>query len=111
MSNTKHTPGPWRIEEDAQGPCMIMHPTKKGVAIASLTEVFRPSEGFVEIESPGAPERTANAKLIAVAPELLEALKELLSIYRDTVGLVGTEQNSTTVKAHNAIAKAEGATN
>jgi hypothetical protein len=55
-----------------------MHPMRKGVAIASLTSLFIPTDGFVEIEEPGAPERTANARLIAAAPELLYALSQLL---------------------------------
>lgn len=68
-----HTPGPWRLVDDAQGPCMVMHPTADGVAIASLADAFHPLKGFVQIGSPGAPERTANARLIAAAPDLLAA--------------------------------------
>lgn len=72
---TAHTPGPWRFVHDAQGPCMVMHPTLHGVAIANLSDSFHPSNGFVDIKTPGAPERSANARLIAAAPELLAALK------------------------------------
>jgi hypothetical protein len=72
-----HTPGPWRLVDDAQGPFMVMHPTRDGVAIANLGgDAYVPANGYVEIGGPGAPERTANARLIAPAPELLSALAE-----------------------------------
>lgn len=76
-NSAKHTPGPWRLVEDAQGPCMAMHPTLDGVAVASFTDTFTPANGFVEIEAPGAPERSANARLIAAAPDLLAMLQQI----------------------------------
>jgi hypothetical protein len=79
-TETKHTPAPWRLVNDAQGPCMIMHPTKEGVAIASLTNTFLPVNGFVEIEAVGAPERTANAKLIAASPVMLQEMLRYLPV-------------------------------
>lgn len=87
----KHTPGPWRLENDAQGPCIVLHPTKHGVAIAALTSAFSPANGFHDpvTDTPEAcneayggvtyrSERVANARLIAAAPDLLEAAKEVL---------------------------------
>lgn len=68
----KHTPGPWRLVNDAQGPCMVMHPTLAGVAIANLGVCFNPVNGYHEDASA---ERSANARLIAAAPDLLAALK------------------------------------
>lgn len=72
MNPTKHTPGPWRLVEDAQGPCMVMHPSNL-TAIASLTDAHKPVHGFHEVEN-WPHERNANARLIAAAPELLAAL-------------------------------------
>lgn len=86
-----HTPGPWRLVGDAQGPMMVMHPTRPGVAIASLTNSFSPAEGFhddwycwrddgtLDIERTHAriAERNANVRLIAAAPDLLATLQEV----------------------------------
>ncbi len=93
----KHTPGPWKLVEDAQGPMMVMHPTKHGKAIASLTDVFKPLNGF--IYDPPYNERTANACLIAAAPDLLETLQRVLSF-------ICCEDRHAQAKA--AIAKATG---
>lgn len=67
----QHTPGPWRTVDDAQGPCMVLHPTLPGVAIANLGVCFNPTNGFHEGEMR---ERNANARLIAAAPQQHDAL-------------------------------------
>ena len=79
-----HTAGPWRLGNDAQGPCMIMHPTKAGVAIASLTAKGMPKNGFVDSqEGEGAEgalaERNANAQLLVASPELFEAAQAVIA--------------------------------
>lgn len=60
MSNTKHTPGEWRVEKQN-----YHHVTNGLVTIADV--------------SPHNKEGEVNAKLIAAAPELLEALRQLSS--------------------------------
>lgn len=66
-TDEKHTPGPWRLMTVP----MVMHPTRDGVAIANLCVEFVPSEGY---HNENRQEAMANARLIAAAPDLLEAL-------------------------------------
>ena len=100
--NTKHTPGPWVLfksrkiiqvdigyEANGTRPCVIGWP------------------GFDSNDLPFA-QNEANARLIAAAPDLLEALQELLVLYRHDTALQNGD-NVVTVKAHNAIARATGA--
>ena len=73
-----HTAGPWRLGKDAQGPCMIMHPEKAGVAIASLTAKGMPKNGFLDSQQgeeaeAALAERSANARLLVASPELFHA--------------------------------------
>lgn len=58
MSTTTHTPGPWRVSKHASG--LLKIETKDRVIC----------DGFAR--------EAANAALIAAAPELLEALKNIL---------------------------------
>ena len=85
---TKHTPGPWRQE----GTSIVTDE----VCIAVIEE----DGGY---EAP--PEqRRANTLLLVAAPELLEALKEMLETpFRNT-----SEQAATFGKARAIVAKAEG---
>lgn len=111
MSDTQHTPGPWEeVPQQGSGP-MIVHRRKTG-------DQMRPTGlrliGTVLQRGDSLPEDEANARLIAAAPELLEALIAVTpshrasgcwcGIGRDIEGS-GHEQGCT--KARAAIAKAE----
>lgn len=82
----RHTPGPWRVVGgdvwDAHGEVM-----RRGSSV---------SEGSVNAR--------ANAHLIAAAPDLLDALKELEATFRGTSDIARLVQRITRA----AIAKAEG---
>lgn len=68
----KHTPGPWRSLNN----CVVTHSEHFGIAIVDPT----PDEDFWCGDSEpvnNQEEYEANARLIAAAPELLEALVEL----------------------------------
>lgn len=87
----KYTPGPWEVERvnDQTGFKSIGIKSESGVFVANI--VFQPTDN-----------ETANARLIAAAPELLEALRAVLTIpfmWDDAVEIL--------VKT--ALAKAEGA--
>jgi hypothetical protein len=91
MSNTKHTPGPWMVDR----PGTLFH-------IRTMDEI----NGTVATCDPcdfATQEQLANARLIAAAPELLEALRELVeSVAISDPGVYDLDA------ARAAIAKATG---
>lgn len=100
-----HTPGPWSIN----GPYHIQADTEPSALPKVLAHII---QGYgVSLE-----EKIANARLIAAAPELLEALRELVIELLDTTvndrgELVINDQgtfNLYVTQARAAIAKARG---
>ena len=114
QTQTKHTPGPWLWADGHETSIAIyaVHPIHPGTITRShepIAEIPRP-----DVDGRGWSEANANAALIAAAPELLEALREMLAIslrvddlaWADAVGKgkgIGPCD-----KARQAIAKAEG---
>lgn len=90
---TQHTAAPWLITRVSGNPSIIHFPPNKSpVAIASVFERTQPEA------------TDANARLIAAAPELLEACRVTLA----NLELIGTHPNTLPMKAlKSAIAKAE----
>ena len=97
-----HTPGPWTARRMHTGGFDIMDPRNRDVVTVY--------GGGVETES-----REANARLIAAAPDLLEALRQLLSnaeiarhhLRNDEGGsLIGSALWDTIGQAERAILKA-----
>lgn len=64
---TKHTPGPWKVlpQGDANAYVILTNDKRWVIAFSQNGEIWMP-------------EQAANAKLIEAAPDLLEAIKELL---------------------------------
>ena len=95
MSQAKHTPGPWVA-------------TSKAIVSGRTNIMHRPKwwhEGLLEAED------NANARLIAAAPELLDALCTLLNRLdgiggEHVTGMEGVDADL--MKANAAIAKATG---
>ena len=84
MSN--HTPGPWKIFDDHPDPDLLcLHVYHGDEQIADVSEL-------------------KNARLIAAAPDLLEALENLLKVHE---GEGGTQYHAGDM-ARAAIAKAKG---
>lgn len=82
----KHTPGPWHV---GMKPGPIVY-GPKGEQVSPLNIMLDPEEA------------KANARLIAAAPELLDALKSVLPY-------LGEEVSSSVMrKVHDALSKAEG---
>lgn len=90
-----HTPGPWVIYEPDVNSLELRDGC--GGYICELT-----TEGC---EIP--PDARANARLIAAAPDLLEALKDMVNGIDNEIGRSRTDTNFP--KARAAIAKAEAA--
>lgn len=99
MSESEHTPGPWHVD----GPKWmsiegivhrVMNDDRFPAAFVPAWD--RPEEG----QEDGSLEATANAKLIAAAPDMYEALKE--AVLQQGHGLVNLRQ------CMDAIAKSEG---
>ena len=94
MTANKHTPGPWSFYTEPQpNGCPVVG--SNGLLICMLGHSVRMADQK-EIA-------LANARLIAAAPELLEALKDILSNCLDSDGLSRAYEN-----ARAAIAKATG---
>ena len=75
---SKHTPGPWRVQPYTwqRGNVSVFAP-KFGRAPYGACVAYTPCSDGVG----GAAGALANARLIAAAPELLEALRRLLAAY------------------------------
>ncbi len=95
-----HTKGPWKAVENGFWKQGVQAGRGKWIVYKAGTEGMKQTE----IE--------ANARLIAAAPDLLEALEELSAVYSDALR---DEFNITECplidKAHAAIARAKGESN
>ena len=89
---TKHTPGPWRYERTNGSPTTGQHMIAGG------------KPGYLaEVRDCGSGDVSANARLIAAAPELLAALKGVLTLLD-----AGSLYEPQAYAARAAIEKAEG---
>lgn len=95
--NTKHTPGPW-VVDDLGDEHFLRTNHRWGIGAESS-----PAYRVAKVEGMGG-ESEATARLIAAAPELLEACKTLLmlSLPRDVSG------ERMVREARRAVEKAEG---
>jgi len=93
---SKHTPGPW--EHTGQGYIVGKEDNGYGLGYVDVCSVYlRAVRGRTN----------ANARLIAAAPDLLEALDALLYAYQDQ-GNTGSTHDDKVLQARAAIAKARG---
>ena len=104
----KHTPGPWYA--DKFGDIWRRHPAElyeNGGGIAGDKPIAQARIGWRGIEQQGYPVEQ-NARLIAAAPDLLEALKHIINtlVLNDEEGLI--EHSEQIINARAAIAKATG---
>jgi hypothetical protein len=109
-TKTQHTPGPWSASDDGIIPVVVAN-LETGIGIAEVSSVLRAGPlDFREV--------AANARLIAAAPDLLEALRWSETILHQYWTATTTEEKnhyaadipSALETMHKAIAKAEGRT-
>lgn len=103
-----HTPGPWMVATDVYGRLDISVFAKK-VRYDSRVAMINGKESRDDI-APPREVALANAHLIAAAPEMLEALKNLLGEAAPFVGYAaaGNRLNAARDRAATVILKAEG---
>ena len=103
--STQHTKGPWKVKTGSNAVLAGRKQICSHVNAASVLPV-----NMVEDQKIA----EANARLIAAAPDLLEALQEITSDYADRFDLDDPSTNpgikSSIEQARAAIAKATGAT-
>jgi len=111
----QHTPGPWTIVPYGDGDSLVIHADESEWRIC-----FMATPG----QSPGAMDRIeANARLVAAAPDMLEALKDALQMIAGLTPLpmegledwvlqaleaTRAKADATRERIREAIAKAEG---
>lgn len=97
---SKHTPGPWFLAEKVEGKHTVtnlrrIRSEREGMEHGAVCEVYGIADGS---------EAHANARLIAAAPELLEALEYVLN----TCPAINSQAEEAHQQARAAIAKATG---
>lgn len=102
MKEFKGTPGPWKcLREEANKHYIRVSGTKVGERFA-VANVLTPT--YDDIHEREAKETRANAQLISAAPELLQALQNMVESYQ----YEASPDNPALLQAHAAIAKALG---
>jgi hypothetical protein len=98
---TKHTPGPWRLSHVEEGSIKHLVPVDAGGTSLLTVVNERGYDGCGEPTPFAAVYSDEDARLMAAAPELLAAVRLLLTelVFTDTAG---------TEAAHAAIFKATG---
>lgn len=91
---SKHTPGPWKVNADEYGNVLGVRATNDAT-ICQINWMIRKRGGL---------QAEANARLIAAAPEMLEALRLVMSDDR----LMNAMKREQARAILDAIAKAEG---
>jgi len=94
---SKHTLGPWHLQDNDGAYVMVRGNPSPGHNGESIAKVWLKDNDFNE----------ANAQLIAAAPDMFKALERIRKAFPSCEGL-NTAQSMALGSALNAIAKAEG---
>jgi hypothetical protein len=99
---SQHTPGPWEVGPAPHGDCRI-YATSEDHAIA---RTYGPDLNGIGVCALTGPMNRADAFLIAAAPDLLEALREMYHAFLDPDHIVTDRQETASRDAWRAIYKA-----
>ena len=91
-----HTPGPWHVDKNATIPRYIYNADGVGIG-----EIWRGVNGR------GGEEDDANARLIAAAPKLLEALEALARTMREQLASLADDGKVNASKTRAAFTQAD----
>jgi hypothetical protein len=105
MNTPKHTPGPWRIFNAGRGRTLSIHGPRGELGTNEDCVVNWP--GFDSCDKPKR-ERVANARLIAAAPDLLEALEAFAAAEFGEMDAYRARLSIAAEKARAALTKARG---
>jgi len=103
-----HTKGPWQYKQRGT---QIWGRSVGGCRLEESNHLIADVRGWGHIQylPNGKDVQDANGRLIAAAPELLEALKNFISQYKTVHGIGDMEMQPAIDFAHKTIAKATGA--
>lgn len=107
---SKHVLGPWEalIVSDYK-PNSVLETYIKKIAIVGPVKENGGQSHIADVSLQfGENQSSANANLIAAAPDLLEALKSMYRIYSILAAATPTKDDSFMIEARKAIQKAEG---
>lgn len=106
--NGAHTPGPWVVDEYAiperSGSALYIRSDERHWAICVAHETAGCTAAWRDVS---AAEARANARLIAAAPQMLEALREALPTFEERAAYFGIESGPL-IAIRAAIAAATG---
>jgi hypothetical protein len=109
MRETTHTPGPWRLEWDApeEDDDSALVIGANNATVCDLGNVPHSADAYAEGVF------MANARLIAAAPEVLAALKQIVAEYKSLWDEIADQDSGSPntpcyARALDVIAKAEG---
>ena len=98
----RHTPGPWKFV-DAHNQMQVSTRRDNGGTVIGIADICDSRDGT--------PEWRANARLIAAAPDMLEALKVMTDVAQKAIIASGTDPEFAAIRvadARAAIAEATG---
>jgi len=99
----KHTPGPWEADFETY-PIMVRSQSETWPLVDELGN----EEGRAGVFIANTGDNKANARLIAAAPDLLEALEVILRDHMAVHGVGDLEMQPALFQARAAITKAKG---